>query len=124
VDLRNDIAIDNMTDQQQESPAFNVAMLLTAQGLVAVIAVIVLYFWQMLGPGCPDDQCFVIWALNTVARWTLILLFIGTLTATIILRSTGRPSVRVPLIGAIIGVAVAVLSVALVWFLPGGVGAL
>ncbi len=114
--------MDDETEQQQEGPAFNAAMLLIAQGLILSIAVVVLYFWQMLGPGCPDNQCFVIWAVNTVARWTLILLFIATLTATIILRVTGRRSVRVPLIGAIIGVAVSIVSLALVWFLPGGVG--
>lgn len=110
------------TEQHQQSPAFNAAVMLIAQGLVALITVIVLYFWQMLGPGCADNQCYAIWVVNTVARWMLVLLFIGTLIVTITLRATGRPPVRVPLTSAIISVAVAVASLALVWFLPGGVG--
>lgn len=114
--------MDNETEQQHEGPAFNATMLLIAQGLVALITVIVLYFWQMLGPGCADNQCYAIWVVNTVARWMLVLLFIGTLVVTIALRATGRRSVRVPLIGVTISVAVAAASLALVWFLPGGVG--
>lgn len=120
--MRASIAMDDRAEQQPEGRAFNGGMLLVAQGLVALIGVIVLYFWQMLGPGCPDNQCFAIWSINTVARWTLILLFVGTLVTTVILRGVGRPSVRVPLIGAIIGVAVTITSLTLVWFLPGGVG--
>lgn len=114
--------MDDVTEQRRESPTFNAAMLLVTQGLVALITVVVLYFWQVVGPGCPDNQCFAIWAVNTYARWTLILLFIATLVATIILQMSGRPTLRVPLIGVTVSAAVAVTSLALVFFLPGGVG--
>lgn len=109
--------MDATTSQRRESPAFNATMLVIAQALVALIAVIFLYFAQVSGD-CPDDQCSIAWAVNTGARWGLILLFAATLMVTVATIALRRPSTRIPAVGLGGSVLVAVVSIALVLLLP------